>query len=89
MFPHQMFIQVLVIICHCVLELKNTNDSILYTSNQYDSFDLFYMDSLDLNSVLNEGFSQLVSGDSASFYISLETFYNDYLKVRLAKILYK
>ncbi len=66
-------------------ELKNNNDSILYTSNQYDSFDLFYMDSLELNSILNEGFNQLVSGDSVSFYISLETFYNDYLKLDLPK----
>lgn len=67
------------------VELKNTNDSILYSSKQYNSIDLFYMDSLDINSVFNEGFSQLVSGDSASFYISMETFYNDYLKIDLPK----
>jgi hypothetical protein len=65
------------------VELKNTNDSTLYRSNQYSSVDLFYMDSLEMNSILNEGFNQLVSGDSACFYISLETFYNDYLETEM------
>jgi hypothetical protein len=65
------------------VELIDANDSILYKSNLYKNVDLFYMDSLKLNSLFLDGFSHVVLGDSASFYVSLEQFYVDYLNKEL------
>ena len=69
------------------VELKDANDSILYKSNLYNTVDLFHMDSLKLNSLFLDGFSHVVLGDSASFYVSLEQFYVDYLNRDLPYII--
>jgi hypothetical protein len=64
-------------------QLKDANDSILYESNTYNTFDLFYMDSLKMNSLFFDGFSHLVVGDSVSFYLTLDQFYIDYLNTEI------
>ena len=69
------------------VELKDANDSILYKSNTYNTLDLFYMDSLNVNSQFFDGFTNLVIGDSVSFYLPLEHFHLNYLNNELPLII--
>ena len=70
---------------YLVLNLKAysaSSDTIAYFSSSiyHSHLDVFFLDSAIKNTLLYEGFLQLVKGDSVSFYLNGESFCRDYLR---------
>ncbi len=71
------------------LQYKTIDDSVFYDSRStsYDGTNLIVLGKPNVKGGIEEGFAQLIEGDSVSFYISSQLFFENYLNKELPEFL--
>ncbi len=73
------------------MKYSTVNDSVFYNSKNstYDGKELIVLGKPSIEGGIEEGFAQLMKGDSVTFYISIDKFFNHYLKKDIPSFLQK
>lgn len=72
-----------------LIEYKSQSGDVIYSSlkTTYDGEDVIQLGKPTIDGGIEEGFAQLLEGDSVTFYINSQKFYESYLKTDLPKSL--